>query len=441
VRQSGAADLHAQSSASGVPRRHAAQRDHYRAREREHPLRRPLVAAAWRHTNARRSLSLPPVVHGRSNRTYVRGRGHDLADDLTPRSFALFLDDGRRLRISRPARVLFAAGGWSRAHTTTCCDRPSHGALDDDRPRCAVAPPQRHGRSGGAQRRADLAANLRDRIASSDIALVEASLRASAAPSPRARGYGNAAYVRKTPSRRLRRTVRRVRTATRRSSMPNDELLALIERRVSCRRARRDRAAVAVHDLQRRRGCALAPATNRSPPVARTRRARTRAPRPRPALAATRWPSGRGLMLRCRLSSPPRAGVAVCGDSHAAPASRSGQPVVIGDWDSASLAICAASPACTGVRVGGDDGLAADGIEVRLSLTALAARTCRSSASGSSPVITSAAPRPQAASAHAGHIGGANAVAAALGTAPSRSSRYPGRDCRHGAADRASAGR
>ncbi|HEY2385897.1 MAG TPA: zf-HC2 domain-containing protein [Candidatus Binatia bacterium] len=70
------------------------------------------------------------------------------------------------------------------------------------------------------------------------------------------------------------------------------------------------------------------------------------------------------------------------------------------------------------VRIGGDDGLSAEGIDLQLSLAALVARTLdvqRLRLLG--PVIHLGGPPPKDAGAKAGHVGGANALAATLGRA------------------------
>jgi hypothetical protein len=211
---------------------------------------------------------------------------------------------------------------------------------------------------------------------------------------------------------------------------PSDELLASwIERRVRAD----ERDAVERHVAECTTcsdvvGAALAPADQ---PLARrvartsavpqaTRRRSPAAPGRSPAV---RWAVAAGLMLataalayaaldaglaRVRDELARRAGVAL------------GQPVVIGRLgfgltpDLHSLVLRARD-----VRVGGDDGLAAEGIEVRLSLTALAARTLQvERVRLLGPVIHVGGTAPTGSGASAGHIGGANVVAAALGTAP-----------------------
>ncbi len=71
------------------------------------------------------------------------------------------------------------------------------------------------------------------------------------------------------------------------------------------------------------------------------------------------------------------------------------------------------------VRIGGEDGLSADGLELSLSLAALAARSIDvRHIRLLGPLINVSATPPGGAPLKVGHVGGANAVAAALGIAP-----------------------
>ena len=211
---------------------------------------------------------------------------------------------------------------------------------------------------------------------------------------------------------------------------PSDELLASwMERRVSAdERDAIERHIAGCATCADVTGAALAPAEEplarrvaEAPPARRSLISRSSAvPRRSPA---TRWAVAAGLVLATAALAYAAldAGLARVRDDLARRASVAlGEPVVIGRLgvgltpDLRGLVLRARD-----VRVGGDDGLAAEGIEVRLSLAALAARTVeieRIRLLG--PVIHVGGAASAGSGVRAGHIGGKNAVAAALGTAP-----------------------